>query len=250
MDIQIFSDFHGEAYQGRPDTIWQYVTPMAPVAVVAGDIDAKNFETTINEIATKFEHVVCLGGNHEWYKRDISWRPDPALMAPNVYFLDRSSVRIEDVLFAGATLWTDFKNMDWHTVHAANDGINDFHLIRKGDRKFKANDAYELHLKDHGYLDAVFGNPIHDESKLVVVTHFMPSYQLVHEKWKNMGSDMLNYYFSASCDGLIEKCGADAWIFGHTHDRRDIMLGDVRCVCNPIGYPRENPGYQDMVITV
>jgi predicted phosphodiesterase len=250
MDIQVFSDFHGEAYQGRPDTIWSYVTAMAPVAVVAGDIDAKNFEATINEIASRFELVICLAGNHEWYKRDISWRPDHTKLAPNVVFLDRDCYFHEDVMFLGATLWTDFKNQDWHVMHSANDGINDFHLIRQGDRKFKAHDAYELHLKDRGYLETVISNSIDRESKLVVVTHFMPSYALVHEKWRGLGTDMLNYYFSANCDDLIEKSEAAAWIFGHTHDRRDMMLGDVRCVCNPIGYPRENPGYKDMVITV
>lgn len=253
MDIQIFSDFHGEAYTGRPETIWAYVTPMADVAVVAGDIDSRNFETTINEIASKFQHVICVAGNHEWYRRDISWRPDPTLMASNVHFLDRSAVMIDGVQFAGATLWPDFKNQDWHVMHSANDGINDFHVIRKGDRKFKAHDALELHHKDRGYLRAVIDNPIHDESKLVIVTHFMPSYNLVHEKWRALGTDMLNYYFSCSCDDLIEhagQVGVPAWIFGHTHDRRDMMLGDVRCVCNPIGYPRENPGYQDMVITI
>jgi predicted phosphodiesterase len=250
MDIQIFSDFHGEAYMGRPDVIWSYVTPMAEIAVVAGDIDARNFEATVNEIATKFKHVVCLAGNHEWYRWDISWRPDSALLSPNVYFLDRSSAMIEGNLFAGATLWTDFKNQDWHVMHSANHGINDFRVISNGNKKFSAADAYELHLKDRGYLEAVIDNPIHDESKLIIVTHFLPSYELVHPKWKGLGSDMLNYYFSCKCDDLIEKSGAAAWIFGHTHDRRDEVLYDVRCVCNPIGYPRENPGYQDMVITI
>jgi hypothetical protein len=255
MDIQIFSDFHGEAYFDRPETIWAYVTPMAPVAVVAGDIDAKNFEVTCNEIAKKFELVIVLLGNHEWYRRDINWRPDRALLADNVKLLDRETYQHEDVLFVGATLWTDFKNADWFVMHAAKDKINDFHVIKDANNemyhRFTPALAADLHRKDRGFIEQVITNPRDDDVKLVVVTHFLPTYELVQPKWKqNPGTDMLNWYFAAQCDDLIEKSNAAAWIFGHTHDRIDQNIFDVRCVCNPIGYPRENPDYQDMVIKV
>lgn len=249
MDIQIFSDFHGEAYQDQK-YIWKYVTPMAPVAVVAGDIDARNFEQTVNEIATKFEHVIVLFGNHEFYKKKISWRPDMSLVSPNVHVLDQGVFELEDVIFIGATLWTDFKNNDWHTMHAAKDKINDFHVIRDetGGNKFTPHMASDLHRKDKAYLKMMIEK--YRGQKVVMVTHFLPSYQLVHEKWRGLGTDMLNYYFAASCDDLIETSEAKAWVFGHTHDERDMEICGTRFVCNPIGYPRENPFYTDKVITV
>ena len=41
------------------------------------------------------------------------------------------------------------------------------------------------------------------------------------------------------------------WIHGHTHIPCQYDLGDTRVVCNPRGYPRENPGpYAPVVLQV
>ena len=61
---------------------------------------------------------------------------------------------------------------------------------------------------------------------------------------------MVNRYFSAGCDELIAKSEAAMWVFGHTHDFIDEELHGVKCVCNPLGYPRENPLYEDLIIDV
>lgn len=249
MDIQIFSDFHGEAYED-PNYIWKYVTPRAPVAIVAGDIDARKYEATVNEIATRFQHVVCLLGNHEFYKKNITWRPDKSLLAPNVHVLDRNVFELEDVIFIGATLWTDFNNMDWFVVHSAKDKINDFRIVRAENPQFPFTPhmANDLHIKDKQYIKMMLEK--YRGRKVVVCTHFLPSYSLITERWKEAGGT-LNYYFSASCDDIIDGCEiGTTWIFGHTHDVIETTAGNVRFFCNPIGYPRENPYYKDMVVNV
>jgi predicted phosphodiesterase len=247
MDIQIFSDFHGEAYDD-PAYIWKYVTPQADVAVVAGDIHSRRFEDAVNEIATKFKLVIVLLGNHEWYRRDISWEPDRTQFLDNVVLLDPGVYEYEDVTFIGATLWSDLKNEDPVLMLTVRNHINDFRVIRNGDRTFTPQDAVKRHHKEVKFLNKMVEK--HREKKIVIITHFMPSFELVHPKWHTPGTALLNHYFAANCDDLVEKSEAAAWIFGHTHDRRDMDVRGVRCVCNPIGYPRENPDYQDMVIKV
>ena len=248
MKIQIFSDIHAEGW-ADPARLWTYVTPQADVAIVAGDIDARVYEATVREIAGEFKKVFVLLGNHEFYRKDITWRPDITRMPENVTLLDRSAEEYEGVLFAGATLWSDMKNGDPFLAQSADRCINDFRVISTGKgRAFKARDAADIHYKDKEFLDTIV--ELNRGKKLVIATHFMPSYALVHEKWKGGGTDELNYYFSANCDDLVTKSEAALWVFGHTHDRRDMMIGNVRCVCNPLGYARENPDFTDMIVEI
>jgi len=253
--LQIFSDIHMEAYD-NPNVIWRFVQPKAKVAVVAGDIHSKRFEQQLTEIASRFEQVIAVYGNHEWYRRDISWRADPTLLPDNVALLNPGVFEYKDVVFIGATLWTDFKNRDWFVMHAAQDNINDFHVIRSHDyaHKFTSHMAAEKHEKEKAYIKLMIEKYRGTGKKIVIVTHFIPSYALVHPRWKDMGSDTLNYYFSAQCDDLVEYSEAAAWVYGHTHNPGDAKLHNVRCVCNPLGYPKERDQagepYTDKVILV
>lgn len=252
MKIQIFSDLHGEAYfnpKNDRSFLWRYVEPSAPVAIVAGDIDSRQFVETLNEIATKFEKVIAVMGNHEWYHKDISWRPDITKLASNVSLLTPGVCEYEDVVFIGGTLWTDFNNNDFFVIHSANKGINDFYIISDGEHKYTAQECSLVHQKERKFFDMMIEK--YRGKKIVIVSHFLPSYELVHPKWKNPSTDTLNRYFSSNCDDLIEKSEASLWVFGHTHDQRDMEIHGVRCVCNPIGYPGEKKNIQkDFVVEI
>lgn len=253
--IQIFSDIHGEGWTD-PKFIWKFVKPKAPIAVVAGDIHSKKFEQQLTEIATQFKLVIATYGNHEWYGRDISWKHDPALLPDNVKVLSPGVHETDNIVFIGATLWTDFKNRDWVVMHSAKNMINDFRVIRSYNyaHKFTPLMAAERHEYEKDYIKLMVEKYRNCGKKIVIVTHFMPSYTLIHNRWKTNTNNTLNYYFSAQCDDLISAANAAAFISGHTHDAYDKKLGDVRCVCNPLGYPGErtknNSPYKDKVILV
>jgi hypothetical protein len=158
------------------------------------------------------------------------------------------------VTFIGVTLWTDFKNRDFFVMQNSKTCINDFQVIKNGKdskknyKKFSPEDAAQKHNEEKAYLNSMIEQ--NRGKKIVIITHFLPSYQLIHPRWKTSSTDDLNYYFSASCDDLVRKSGTACWAFGHTHDKRDMMLGNVRCVCNPVGYKHENLNYTDLVITI
>lgn len=256
MKLQIFSDIHGEGWQPF-SKLWDIVTPQAEIAVVAGDIHSRNFEDQLNEISTKFEHVIAVYGNHEFYGKDIAWKADPKSLADNVHVLDCSSFQIGDTLFLGCTLWTDFKNEDWFVLMAADKGINDFYVVtdNNGGTRFTAKAAATKHYMERNWLKRMI--ELNRDKEIVIVTHFMPSYGCIHERWKTTSSDTLNYYFSAQCDDIIEMCEAKAWIFGHTHDRRELTMAGVPMYCNPMGYglgkevrQMQGRSYQEMIIEV
>jgi hypothetical protein len=258
MRLQIFSDVHCEQFHD-PATIWSMITPKADIAVVAGDIDSRKFELSINEISTKFKHVICVLGNHSFYRKDIDWRPDQRLLSKNVHLLDRGVWQYYNTVFIGVTLWTDFKNQDFFVMHAAKDCINDFRVItaNNGGTRFTPQMAYDKHLADRAYLKMMVEKLRAEDKKIVVVTHFMSSYETVDPKWKqNPGTDTLNWYFTAQCDDIMDMEGITLWCQGHSHDPLDMIwpTNGMRVVRNPYGYYRErnNMGkpYTDMVVEI
>jgi predicted phosphodiesterase len=245
-----------EGLRGNYDLLWQKVKPQVKVAIVAGDIDTHDFEKTVTEIAAKFKKVFVVFGNHEFYHKDIDWRPNKNLIPDNVTILDRTCEEYEGKVFMGCTLWTDLKNNDWFVAHAADKGINDFHAItaNNGGTRFTAQMAYEKHLQEKAWLKLMIEQ--NRGKDIVIVTHFMPTMEVVHPKWRRMATEMLNYYFAANCDDIIEMCEAKAWVFGHTHDKRRMTVNGVPMYCNPLGYgggkERHNNGddFKNMIIKV
>jgi hypothetical protein len=70
--------------------------------------------------------------------------------------------------------------------------------------------------------------------KKVIVTHFLPAEVCISPRFQ--GEGLLNYYFANAHDEWISTLSDTTWIFGHTHDRVDLKLGDTRLLCNPYGY--------------
>lgn len=255
MKAQVFSDIHMEhrtrsSKSGAAHPVWNHIVPSAPLAIVAGDIDTRNFEDTITEIASKFEKVICVYGNHEFYGKDIDWRPDLSKIPSNVSILDQSTCVYEDTVFIGTTLWTDFEDENFLVMDAANSFINDFKIVtaNNGGTRFTAKMAADKFHTEKAWLKHTITE--NRGKKIVIVTHFLPSYALVHPRWKNPSTDLLNHYFSANCEDVIEMSEAAAWIFGHTHDKREMEIYDIPMYCNPLGYPNEGTGYTDMIIDI
>ena len=103
--------------------------------------------------------------------------------------------------------------------------INDFRLIR-GFEPW----VYAQHERDVAWLTE------HLPSASAVVTHHIPSRGAVSERF---AASPLNAFFHVDLDALILACDPPVWLFGHTHDRVDQVLGRTRLLANPLGYPSE-----------
>jgi Icc-related predicted phosphoesterase len=234
MRVHILSDLHLEFAPFQPINVG------ADVVLLAGDVHTGR--NGIKWILKTFPDrpVIYVLGNHEFYGQKI-----PKLISEikevaqgtNVHVLENDSVEIENVVFFGATLWTDFRlNGDPVLAEvAAQTGMTDFRRIRvtPSYRRFRPSDARRIYARSLEWL----AQQIEARGrKIVVVTHHAPSPQSIPMQFRN---DPLNPAFASNLESFIAECGASLWIHGHIHHRSDFVVGSTRVIANPRGYPTE-----------
>jgi len=232
MKIRLMSDLHTEfRLPYKSHALSEYKGE--DVLVLAGDIasGSKNTIDVLKYFAGIFPEVVYVPGNHEYYGTSFEEFNDKmiekALNYDNIHYLHRDNVLIDDVRFIGATLWTNF-NKDPLSMHAARKMIADFRLIKD----FRPDDAIEQFYLDREYIKMCYEN---FTEKKVIVTHFLPARECISPRFKNDHSG-LNDYFANNLGDWIFDLKDTTWMFGHTHDHVDLMIGDTRVVANPHGY--------------
>lgn len=203
------------------------------------------FRDFLKRCAFQFPHVVYIAGNHEFYNgkwvKGIQYLRDECARFPNVHFLERDCVKIDDVTFIGGTLWTDMNSCDPLTLHAVRDMMNDFRVIKndaKGFTNLKPADTVVRHRETMAYIKAMVAE--RPDEKFVVVGHHSPSRQSTHEMYA--GQTLMNGAYSSDLsEFILDHPQIKLWTHGHTHHPFDYMIGETRIVCNPRGY--ESPGY-------
>ncbi|EEF59045.1 metallophosphoesterase [Pedosphaera parvula] len=156
----------------------------------------------------------------------------------NVHVLENDVVRIDDVVFLGATLWTDFR-LEGDPIlgaTAAKVGMADYQQIRTlpEDAVLRPADTRRYHEESKQWL--VEQVEKYRDKKIVVVTHHSPSGKSVTERFRG---DPLNGAFASDMEDFVERSGAKLWVHGHIHSRSDYMIGWTRVLANPRGYPEE-----------
>lgn len=233
MKIRLLSDLHTEfrlpyktaefaEYRGED------------VLVLAGDI-ASGSTNTIDVIKffrdQGFPHIIYVPGNHEYYGGDFddfnTKIATKCAQLDGVHYLNPGCVTIDGVLFTGATLWTNFGDNPY-SQSAAKRGINDFRVIRN----FDVNRCAQTYYKHLGYIQDQYEQ--RGDRRVVVITHFLPARECIAPRFR--GADLINDYFANNLGDYISNMSDTTWLFGHTHDATDIVLGDTRVVANPHGY--------------
>jgi Calcineurin-like phosphoesterase len=251
MRIQYASDLHLE-FRGGPFPA--LLKPVAPVLVLAGDIgrpDKPEYRNFLQYCSRNWEHTVIVAGNHEFYNDKASgmWSHFPphtvmhrrgmcgaaAAEFSNVHFLQQGRKVIDGVAFLGATLWTDLSNSKDALV--AETRMNDFHVITEtGDVPITAADVNRWHWADRSWLLGEIAACAEEARPAVVVTHHLPSFQLIASRFA--GAGRINAAFASNAEDLIRPPVA-AWIAGHTHVGVHARINGVQVCVNPMGYPGE-----------
>jgi predicted phosphodiesterase len=233
MKIRLLSDLHTEfRLPYKTHAMSEYHGE--DVLVLAGDI-ASGSTNTLDVIkhflACGFPQIVFVPGNHEYYGGnfdDFNTKMSSKCAAyDNVHYLNPGTVTIKGVKFVGSTLWTNFAENPF-SQSVAKRSINDFRQIRGFDVNRCAKTYYE-HLD---YIKDQYES--RDGHKVVVVTHFLPARECIAPRFR--GPDLLNDYFANDLGEYISNLSDTTWLFGHTHDATDIVIGDTRVVANPHGY--------------
>jgi predicted phosphodiesterase len=205
------------------------------------------FRDFLKRCSFQFPHTVYIAGNHEFYHgkfyKGIQYLRDECAKYPNIHFLEKDCVKIDDVTFVGGTLWTDMNKGDPLTLHAVRDMMNDFRIIKndeKGYTNLKPADVAIRHRETLQYIRSVVAER-HDE-KFVVVGHHSPSSRSIHPQYAHE-TIMNGAYHSDLSEFILDHPQIKLWTHGHTHHPFDYVIGETRVVCNPRGY--ESDGYSE-----
>ena len=253
MNIRLISDLHSEWYRVKSfiGLIEDGQNDSETTLILAGDIfkmgngKVINFliEEFLDHLCARFKYVVMVTGNHEYYSGRID-KVDQYLIhyqdaVDNFHFLNGDWRILDDVVFVGGTLWTDFNKFNPMQMQDAKLVMNDYKAItiRQGNhyRKLRPNDTYEINKKHRRVISEILA--LHPDKKRVVVTHHLPSYESVALKHRKSYDWSINFSFFSDLDEMILDYQPDLWVHGHTHSSSDYKIGDTRVVANPMGYP-------------
>jgi len=231
MNVQIMSDLHMELrawakFSGKYFFISRLDATDVDVLVLAGDIATKRFlQEVLEEFCDKYPQVIYVPGNHEYYGAYAAEHDEKikeiCAKLPNLHLLDPGKVVIDGATFVGAALWFR-KNKAANKVKYL---LGDFSLIGRFDPWVYEKNAEAIAFFEKNMADAD-----------VVVTHHLPSNKSTPARF---ASSPTNPFFVCNMEKMIKKYKPPLWIHGHTHDRKDYMIGNTRIIANPLGYPGE-----------
>lgn len=208
---------------------------------------ADRFRAFLTQVNNDFPKVVYVAGNHELYggkfHAGIDYLYEECEKYPNIFFLERDYVIIDDVAFIGGTMWTDCNKMDHMTMYMLKNSMNDYRMIKNdkaGYRKLFPEDTITRHNMTLNYFKKTIKELKNDGiNKFVMVTHHSPSHLSVHPKYSS-DSEMNGGYHSDLSEFILDNPEIILFTHGHTHDPFDYMIGTTRIVCNPRGYESSN----------
>ena len=267
MKIQYLSDIH-EEFQHH------FVVPKtdADVLVLAGDIDAAGQNTIgfADECAKRLEiPVVVVAGNHEFYNNDPKMYddfPKRAMAVQQVYeslkfqaqqtdgrvhFLQNDSIMIGDVLFFGATLWTNFDLFQKDDSYARNRVYHSLNDYRRCFYKEADGQIHSLsipfveseHKKTYNYIKSILDNTT--DTKLCLVTHHGITSNSCDPRY---ATEITTAAYTSNYDNeFFNNSMLKAAISGHTHCSLKFQVGETWVLKSPAGYPvyggRENKNF-------
>lgn len=251
MLLWILSDIHLELTRGW-DLPPPAERPRFDILIVAGDLIPRP-ERGVHWLAecVPDRPVVYIMGNHEFYGVDEFRAVEKAKQAAegtSVHVLQNDAVRIGDVTFVGATMWTDFDLFGdpRRAVAVAADRMNDFRKIRTAKylERFRPLHALARHRQSRAFFETEMRKE--RPGPLVAISHHAPhpgraielsdpptSDEILMAAYR---SDLTSLMSPAPDDGRGALRPADLWIFGHTHESEDTVIGHTRVVSNAKGY--------------
>ncbi len=243
MKIISYSDLHLEfGTDFRPPAVSD-----ADVMILAGDIITfKDFAPLDRFLSSWEKPVLYVTGNHEYYTQQPMQEGDAAFKQwlaehhSNVTLLQDEAVSIGGVHFFGGSMWTDFSGGDQRAMVTAQQQMNDYRYIMAAKGKLlRPEDTVRMHEafaeKLLAWLETDLTGP------RMVITHHAP---VVNPETRYGNSPLMPAFNSLDMVAIIEKYQPALWVYGHTHECDDHMVGNTRIISNQLGYPNHAGGFE------
>ena len=239
MKIQYVSDLHLEFSENREFIRKNPLTPVGDILILAGDIvlfeKIECAEEFFNFCSSNFNETYWIAGNHEYYHGNLEGRTGQFIenIRSNVHLVNNYWIQKDNTRIIFSTLWTSISPENaWHIQN----GLNDYHVIKDGDKRFSTFRSNELFQENLAFIqEAVTKNEL---EKCIVVTHHVPTFMNYPEEYKG---SVLNQAFAVELFDFIEQSTIDYWIYGHHHRNIETFnIGNTTLVTNQLGYVMSN----------
>ena len=251
MKFQVISDLHLESYTTLPN-IKSIISPQAPNLILAGDIcfiKHHLFVPFFQKLSPLFKKIIYIFGNHEYYiTTDYQIDTIPAieilarkklLAFKNVHILQKSFIKIDDVIILGCTLWSYLSKKDFVCGMQL---LSEPSFVRHNKTiLLHPSISNELHFSHKTWLKEMLA--VFCDKKIIVITHYLPSIKAIDDKFT-----IFNKAYYSNCDNLVER--ATIWCCGHTHEQKIIHIGETPLYINGVGrkHERKNEPYNMIFI--
>lgn len=211
--------------------------------IVAGDtsngLDGLKF---LHKLQNKGHRVFATHGNHEHYNNMSQGRDiDATRFSFEEVFHPR--IDIDDVLtvilvngwypITAPVMWYNYMNDGRYIADPVNPTMAAFLIgeAAKGDV-------------------TVLRSVLSEDRKFIVVTHTAPCIETLNPAFEGHFSN--EWYWNPEMGKLLKEFNDRIliWNHGHTHASSEAVVNGVKVVCNPRGYPRENPYWKPLTLSV
>lgn len=273
--LRIYSDIHLDHYgnrgvdphDGRPIMWYPPALPddLDTTLILAGDlwVGTRFIEfggaSWISHVAKQFKEVFIVLGNHDYWPGNHSLNIVGGGDKCNAMLVDRGILNVtvldmgcavrDDVIFIGATLWTDMAHCDPLTMHRmdsymAYDGKIAYSTGEGGAwSRFTSEKWIQTFYRHRDYIKMML--ELNRDKKAVIITHHLPLLTLGDPMY---AGDFGNpYYMSDLSDLILDNENIALWCYGHTHHQKDTMMVHARLINNCVGYQGQHMEQQGLV---
>jgi Icc-related predicted phosphoesterase len=250
--FRVLSDLHVEFY-ASPKYLQAKLNKLYPdieedeILIVAGDLGVAGtgkkgaalnpeYQSMLEYFAKKWNTVILVPGNHEYYDRDksvcledVDAMIEKTCKKLGITFLNKNYVEIKNHVILGCTLWSE-------ATKEAYKGMNDnLKAILSHDELLK------VHCEHYVWLKTQLEKCKEKNLEAIVITHHLPLMELTHPKYLQPQYKPLNSAYASKLNSLFELYSNKLrlWVCGHTHEKSEKTLYGVNFLINPMGYPRE-----------
>ena len=220
MLVQFLSDTHDA---------FPKVEAKGDILVLLGDIgepSSRAYRDFITSTSEMFQDVIVLMGNHEVYNKtraETEALIQDACRHSNTHFLNKSSVTINGINFAGATLWSDIDDFSVNRINCFRKIYEDGPL-----RKKLQKETYLQWFREEKQF-------LLDQSRIpntVLLSHYAPLMECNDPYYTD---SPIKSGFSSHLPELF-TANVKAYLFGHTHINGTWNCNGVPIYSNCKGY--------------
>ena len=251
MKIRIASDLHVDLNTGYFNVTEQEIIDKLnldcmDMLILAGDVAEfpKNLEF-VDKIMAQYPKlkIIEVPGNHLYYSCVKSGRTMKEIdmacklhaeINDNYYFLNKNKVKINDVTFIGAIMWTKLGER-WSYIKQIATSLNDFRSVLVArDKLITPTDMIKRCENARKFICSTLNKT---DGKCIVITHHAPFFEYMSP---------ISHAFGINLDSSLcrLKNFPIAWVYAHTHVNKDKILkyknGEIKCITNQLGYMSDN----------